>query len=302
MVWAAQTALGELVAVKVMMALAVDAPMVRARFSRQALVGRRLHGPHFARVIASGIDEGRAYLATELFVGEDLEERLFREGHLPVAEVSALVAQLGEGLAQIHEKGIIHRKLEPSNLYFDRSPIGVETLKILDFGFACAGHSHVRLTAPGVAVGSRHYRSPEQASNEPLVDARSDLFSVGAVAYHCLVGRRPFDGGPSRPNVVREQPPAPSRVRPELGRGFDLFFARALAREPSARFHSALDLVEKFAVAARQTSGTRPAVRPTPVEHRPPARTELPTIVAEEDYEGFAARATSVGPRVRGSR
>lgn len=292
-VWAARSAGGELVAIKVMKGLAAHEPMVRARFSREGLVGRRLQGPHFVRVRANGVTQGRAFLVTDLLVGETLEDRLCRLGQLSAEETCTVLRELCAGLTEVHAKGIIHRDVQPSKLFFARPPEGGERLKILDFGLACVGHSDVALTAPGTAVGSRHYMSPEQATCDPVIDSGSDVFSVGAVAYHCLVGRRPFDGDPSIPRIAGEKPPAPSRARPDLPRAFDAFFGRALATKRSDRFQTVGQLVEQFAATVGQVSGTRPATGRTQAAERPPTRGELPTLVAEEDYERFATSATS---------
>ncbi len=280
------------VAVKVMVKPEKARNDLVERFRREAEVAKRLRGPHFVAVLDHGEHEGTPFMVMQLLEGENLQQRLTRRGTLDIEETQALLVDIAGGLRVAHAAGVIHRDLKPANLYFARLPEKLrsnreEVVKILDFGIARSDAFAGRLTAAGSIVGSLFYMSPEQARAEGHLDARSDLWQVGAVLYRCLTGRRAFEGSPGivLHRLVREDVAPASDANPSLPRALDPFFARALARKPEERFQTIDDMVKAFRDVARSISGTRPAIKLQ--------RQELPTLHGDSEYSSFARTSTT---------
>ena len=211
------------------------------RFAREARVLAELLHPAIVRYVAHGITaHGQAFLAMEWLEGEDLRERLARDG-LTVTESIALARRVAEGLAAAHARGIVHRDVKPSNvLLLDGDPART---KLLDFGI-------VRLQAPslaptprpmtgsGIVLGTVGYMSPEQAMGDRALDARTDVFALGCVLFECLTGRPAFSGAHAvavLAKVLREEAPRLREVRPELPPALDELVARMLSKNQAAR-------------------------------------------------------------------
>ena len=237
------------VALKLMASNQVASAAAREQFEREAQLVARLQSPHVVQIHDYGIDAGSPYIVMELLEGEDLKARLERQGRLPLAAVSALLAQAARGLSLTHSVGVIHRDLKPANLFLARGD-GGEVVKLLDFGLARDMAGQASPADGGTLAGTPHYMSPEQLQGGAAVDHRSDLWSLGVIAYRALAGRHVFSGesvaalaaqigaGPILP---------PSEVVPGLGPEVDRFFERALAREPDRRFQSASEMAAAFA-------------------------------------------------------
>ena len=188
------------VAIKVMPAAQVQNPAALRRFETEARVLSQLRHPNTVRLIDFGrLADGRAWLATPFLVGVTLQARL-RDGPLSASEVLDLMTQITSALEETHAAGVVHRDLKPGNLFLD-TVAGREIVRVIDFGIAQQAED-VRLTAEGQTVGTSTYMSPEQIRGE-RVDARSDLYSLGVVAYECLAGRAPFEG-PNRVSVIMQ--------------------------------------------------------------------------------------------------
>ncbi len=179
---------GGAVAVKVLHASSRDAD----RFRREAQILAEVSHPRIVKYVAHGIAEGhRPYIVMEWLEGEDLGERLNRAG-LTLHETLTLTRRVCEGLAVLHERGIVHRDIKPSNLYL---PSGkVDQVKLLDLGVARLLHASRPSTRSGVMVGTPGYMAPEQARGAKEIDARADIFSLGCLLYECLAGRPVFAG------------------------------------------------------------------------------------------------------------
>ncbi len=239
-------ALGRTVALKtVSLLLAVpdeDRAGFEQRFLNEARVAAGLNHPGIVVVHDVGRDPGSAslYIALEYLEGETLSERVKREGHLDWREALRLTAKVADALHHAHERHIVHRDVKPANIMV--LPNGQP--KLMDFGIAKIPAS--QLTNAGEFFGTPSYMSPEQATGEPL-DARSDVFSLGAVLYLLLTGTRAFDA-PSVPGILarvaNKDPLPPSKLTPGLPAVVDDVVARALAKDPGQRYATAHMLAE----------------------------------------------------------
>ena len=225
-VWEARDArTGALVAVKtVSMDLAGWRAEVRDRFEKEGRLLELVESPYIVGVRDRGeTDDGFLYLVLDRLRGETLAERLARSPRLSWREAASIGEALASGLASLHAHGIIHRDLKPANVILDESEGGAPVCKIIDLGISRASAAaadpvlFATLTATGQLLGTPEYMSHEQAIGERHVDARTDVWSLGAMLYEMLSGARPFEG--AHPNAVlaaiRRGPPAPLRGVPE---------------------------------------------------------------------------------------
>src|SRR5207247_411039 len=159
------------------------------RFRREARAAAGLSHPNIVTVIDRGQHEDRPFIVFEYVPGENLKERLRRDGALPVPKALELALQIGRALAYAHEHGLVHRDVKPQNVILN----GDDTAKVTDFGIARSLDVARGLTQTGTVLGTSDYISPEQASGEH-VDAQSDVYSLGAVLFELLTGQPPFSG------------------------------------------------------------------------------------------------------------
>jgi serine/threonine-protein kinase len=189
----------------------------------------------------------------ELLQGESLGSRLDRLGPLPLDEASAVIAQTCKALSRAHAHGIVHRDIKPDNIFLTDSE-GDLFVKVLDFGIAKQqGNEASGMTLTGTTVGTPHYMSPEQLLSAKDVGLSADLWAVAAVAYRALTGRPAFDGETFAALciAIHHGDYLPVRdIRPELPEALEGWFRQALQNDPAARFASARELAETFAMAA----------------------------------------------------
>jgi len=226
--------LGDLVALKVISsAWAADEAAMIERFKREAQAARKVSSPHVIRIHDLG--EARAgllYLSMEFFPGRTLSEVISQRGLVPMADCRDYLAQICIGLCAAHDVGVIHRDLKPQNvLVGERGAI-----KIIDFGLAKATAAD-GLTATGMLLGTPNYMAPEQIRGKN-VDARADVYSLGALAYHLVTGRPPFSGD----NAIAvgfahlSEPPTPPRqLRADVPESVERAILAALAKNPGDR-------------------------------------------------------------------
>jgi diguanylate cyclase (GGDEF)-like protein len=227
------------VALKVLSTAALRAGGAR-RFAQEARALAMLDHPNVVRVFDHGeSDDGAHYLVLELLVGQTVRKRLF-DGPLPVREAIAVCIDIASALAAAHAAGVIHRDLKPENLFLPEGG----GLKIVDFGLAKVVPVEPRdqtmapPTQAGVLLGTVGYLSPEQAKGLPT-DARSDLFSVGAILHELVTGKRAFYGGSAVETlhaVIADEPPRTGHA------AIDALLSRCLAKDPEDRFASATEL------------------------------------------------------------
>ena len=248
------------------------------RFQREAHAASALNHPNICTLHDIGEHEGRPFLVMELLEGQTLKERL-AEGALPAAELLNIALQVAGALAAAHAKGIVHRDIKPANIFLAGPASGHPGLaKILDFGLAkllseprqavdttgepaAPWTAELTITQPGTCVGTAPYMSPEQIRGE-AIDARSDLFSLGAALYQAATGAPPFQGETRAEianAILNEVPTAPRRLNAGLSRELERIVLKALEKEPARRFQSAPELQAELARCqrAREASGRR---------------------------------------------
>ena len=228
---------GVLVAIKVLRRELVTA-LGAERFTREVRVTAALQHPHILPLLDSGSSDGLPYYVMPLVTGDTLEQRLRKDGPLPIHEAVQYVAEVADGLAYAHAQGLIHRDIKPANILLADSHA-----LLADFGIARAldSASAEALTESGMALGTAAYMSPEQAAGE-RVDARADIYALGCVLYELLAGSGPFSGSSQRAIMARhavDQVPSVRTVRPEVSRGLEAVINRALAKTPADRFANA---------------------------------------------------------------
>ncbi|MFT3773590.1 MAG: serine/threonine-protein kinase [Minicystis sp.] len=233
------------VAIKVLhAAIAAKADVVQ-RFEREAQAAGRIGSEHIVEVLDLGSSpEGDRFMVMEFLEGESLGDRIRRKGRLSPQEVAGVLHQLLAGLGAAHGAGIIHRDLKPDNVFLVHARAGRrDFVKILDFGVSkfASLESDLSMTKTGAVVGTPFYMSPEQARGQEI-DARSDLFSVGVVAYQAVTGRVPFNAATFNELVFKialESPEPADVVAPDLDPAFAAIIARAMVRDPGGRFQTA---------------------------------------------------------------
>jgi serine/threonine protein kinase/Flp pilus assembly protein TadD len=249
---ARDTRLGRDVALKFVVAQAGSAD-ARDRLLREARAASALNHPHICTVYDVGEYDGRPFIAMELLEGETLSARLQR-GRLDTDSALELAIQTADALAAAHERGIIHRDLKPANLFITRRG----DAKILDFGLAKivltstadarTFAADVQLTTPGTVAGTAAYMSPEQARGE-IVDARSDLFALGAVLYEMVSGASPFAGPTTAVTfdaILNRQPTSLRVLNDAVPEALEQVVNRLLAKDPTARLASAREVLQQL--------------------------------------------------------
>ena len=239
------------------------------RFDREIQIAARLQHPHIVPLLDSGEAGGLFYLVMPLVEGESLRARLVREGPLPVRDVLRIIADVADALAYAHRKGIIHRDIKPDNILL----AGRHAL-VADFGVAKAMSEALgtdRNLTGGVALGTPAYMAPEQATADPALDHRVDLYALGILAYELLTGRPPFDGDTPHEVLTAQvlDPPVPvSERRPDTPAALAALVMRALQKDPAARWATADELLPQLDGLATPSGG----VEPVPAAPAPPAR------------------------------
>jgi serine/threonine-protein kinase len=276
-------------------ALAEGGAGIIARFKREAKAAAKIKSPHVVHTHDHGVlSDGTPYIIMELLEGESLAARLRRTGSLSLKEAALVVSQVGKALTEAHRLGIVHRDLKPDNLFLTSSA-GELLVKVLDFGIA--KHSTARksgvLTASGAFIGTPEYMSPEQMLSSKHVDHRTDVWSLGAVAYEALTGELAFreSGGGLVLAICNARYAPPSTVLPGLPAELDGWFARALAPRLEDRFGSAREMAEAFEQIATMFSSASTLlqahghVHPTAQRPPPDARAWSPGrgVVVEQD-------------------
>ena len=272
------------------------------RFLTEIRTTARLQHPHILPLLDSGEADGLLYYVMPLVTGETLRARLERERQLPINDAVLIAREVADALGYAHGLGVIHRDIKPENILLQ----GGHAL-VADFGIALAVQSAggARMTQTGLSLGTPQYMSPEQAMGERAIDARSDIYALGAVAYEMLVGEPPFTGPSVQAIVARlitEEPRAIAAQRKAVPESVEATVMRALEKLPADRFASASEFAAALSEGtARRTLSHSTARRGANTGERQRAWTVVAlTLVAFAAAGGWLlgrrGGATAVGP------
>jgi serine/threonine protein kinase len=246
--------LDRLVALKVLSPELSNDPEICRRFEQEAKAAARLDDRHFARVYYFGFDKNLRYIAMEYVEGENIRQKIIKNGRLSVPLVIDIGIQIARGLAHATACGVVHRDIKPSNIIL--TPDG--TAKLVDMGLARnffqQSSPASELTQAGVTLGTFDYISPEQALDPRDADVRSDIYSLGCTLYHALTGRPPFSKGSALQKILQHQNdpvPDPRRYAPELPEPVVSILVKMLVKEPKDRYQRPEELVDDFHAVAQ---------------------------------------------------
>ncbi len=276
---ARDTSLNRNVALKLLLAGALESSECRQRFLQEAKAASALSHPNIVTVFEAGESDSSLYFVMEYVAGETLA-RIIRRKPVPLAVVLRYAIQIADALAAAHKAGVVHRDIKPGNLMVN----GDDHVKVLDFGIAKLSKpvapdfattvAEFPRTRTGQIVGTFAYMSPEQAESRP-VDGRSDIFSFGAVFYEMLTGKPPFGSATSISavaGILRDQPEPPARSNPDVPPEIERIVSRCLEKDPNARFQSAADLKLALEWVERDYEAGKLGIAPPPKPARPGRR------------------------------
>ncbi len=266
------------VAVKVLPERLAENPEALARFQREAQAVAALSHPNILSIFDTGLQDGVAYSVTEMLEGENLRDRM-GDRALPLRKAVEFGVQIARGLAAAHEKGVIHRDVKPENVFVTRDG----RVKILDFGLAkldretapgveSEAPTAMPATQPGVVMGTAGYMSPEQVRGRP-VDHRTDIFSLGAVLYEMLSGKRAFRGDSAVETmtaILREEPPDLQETNAAFPPALERIVRHCLEKNPEERFQSARDVAFNLEALSSLSSGSAMNLPPVAKRRRWP--------------------------------
>lgn len=309
------------VAVKVLPPELAMSQEIRERFSREAQTAARLSHPHIVPIHDVGEGKGIVYFVMGLIEGESLAARIRRRGRVPGDETRRIMRETADALSAAHAMSVIHRDIKPDNILLEGTRGRVV---VTDFGIAKALSSpgSANLTSAGMAIGTPSYMSPEQAAGEREIDGRSDIYSLGVVAFQMLSGELPFSA-PTVAGILMKQITEPARLlhemMPDIPEDLSLAVARCLEKDPANRWPSADGL--RRALESRNMGGyrptglgwkaqTRPSVSPPrPVTSRSPrpigdrpAPTRPPSPSVSRSMRSQMERPPRPGTEARGDR
>ncbi len=271
------------------------------RFQREARAAARIRSEHVCRVIDVGmLPAGTPYLVLEYLDGCDLADELTRRGKLPVEETLGYVLEACEALAEAHVAGIIHRDLKPANLFLSRRRDGSRCLKLLDFGVSKSieegSLAQFSLTKTSAIVGSPLYMSPEQLNSAKDVDARTDIWALGALTYELIAGRPPFFGE-SIPQLVSQvlhnEPPTFKELGVNAPEGLEEVLRKAMNKPRDQRYPTVAAFAEALAPYAPDDSISISRI----MQIRPSSEGQpLPETVADRELRRTPRSQPRVGP------
>jgi len=301
---ARDTRLNRTVAIKTLSPAIADDPQFQARFHREARTISQLEHPHICALYDIGQEDSTEYLVMQYLEGETLAARLSR-GRLSLSQTLQIGIEIASALDVAHRRSIAHRDLKPANVMLTASGA-----KLLDFGLATAatmpfGPVTTMSTSPtggGHVLGTVHYMAPEQLDGRPT-DTRADIFSLGAVIFEMLTGRRAFDGGSFGAviaSVLTHEPPPVSSVQPLSPRALDYLVERCVTKDPEERWQTVHDIRLQLEWLARKegTSDEETAAKRSP---RGPALTWLAVVAAVVIITAFGTWRLTTRPSIQPS-
>jgi len=255
---ALDTKVGEKVALKrILPEFASDRDML-ARFSDEMRLARRIAHPNVCRVFDMGEADGAPYISMEYVAGEELKNILRMTQGLSPGQTASIGKQVAAGLAEAHRLGVIHRDLKPQNIMIDREG----TARIMDFGIARLSRADRSRTGRGVMIGTPDYMSPEQAEGAEI-DARSDLYSLGAMLFEMATGRLPFEAPTAVGMAVKhktEAPPDPRSINPRIPDDLNRLILELLQKDPVKRPQTAAEVRDALERIEKEVPTTTPVV------------------------------------------
>src|SRR5450432_2050684 len=264
-------------------------PEVVTRFQREAEAASVLTHPNVVGVYDVNTSaDGRPYIVAEMLEGEELGNYLERLGKLPVVEAVHIVRQVCRALGAAHAHGIVHRDVKPENVFL-AGPSA--TVKVLDFGISKVAENSDGLTKTGTVMGTPDYMAPEQARGD-RVDARADIYAVGAILYRALTGRKPFDGVDPMAiltAVLTQEPERPATLEPRIPLSLELIVQRTMAKSPAERFQT-MEALEQALAPFDSADAQRPRVAPPPATE---TANEAPPTLLEAAARSLLAQPSS---------
>ena len=260
------------------------------RFRREIALAARLQHPHIVPLLTAGDAGGLLYFTMPLVEGESLRARLARQGELPLSEAMRLLREIASALSYAHERGIVHRDIKPDNVLLSGG-----SAMITDFGVAKAISASSNSeagsnTSMGVALGTPAYMSPEQASADPAVDHRADIYAFGVMAYELLTGQPPFSGRTPQGLLaahVTESPELITRRRQTIPPALGALVMRCLEKRAADRPQTAMDLVHSLDQITTPSGGTAPTTAVSAVSASTTAATPIQSFARR--WIGIAA-------------
>src|SRR5215472_1639402 len=240
------------VAVKLLLPHVAQNAETVTRFLREAKAAIRIRSQHVVRVLDVGrLDSGAPFMVMEYLEGADLASMLAKTGPLPITVAVDYVLQACEAIAEAHTRNIVHRDLKPGNLFLTRMPGGAPCIKVLDFGISKVGGSdNARdsgLTSTTMILGTPSFMSPEQMRSTRDVDARADIWSLGAILYALLSGAPPYVGESTADvcaKIIRDPPPPLRAARTDVPEAIEATVNRCLEKTPDKRFANVAELAK----------------------------------------------------------
>lgn len=269
------------------------------RFHREIEVAAQLQHPHILPLLDSGDADGFLYYVMPFVEGESLRGRLAREGELPIHDAVRLLIEVVDALSHAHAKGVVHRDIKPDNVLLS----GRHAL-IVDFGVAKAlseATGRTSLTSIGIALGTPSYMAPEQATADPHIDHRVDIYAVGALAYELLSGHPPFAGRSPQEILaaqVTQTPDPVNKMRASIPPALNDIVMKCLAKRPADRWQSAEQLLAQLEPLLTPSLGTTPAqTRPWSAVSSTPSRSRAFKLAAGALVLAAAAATFALLPR-----
>src|ERR1700722_391905 len=261
--------LDERVAIKMLLPHLPATGEPAARFIREAKAAIKIKSHHVVRVLDVGrTDAGSPYIAMEYLDGSDLAQLLDRSGPLAVEDAVSYVMQACEAIAAAHALGIVHRDLKPANLFLTRSGDGTPFVKVLDFGISkiagSGGGQATGLTSTTTVMGTPCFMSPEQLRSTRDVDARADIWSMGAILHALLTGAPPYDGESNADvsaKIIRDAPTPLRVLLPDVPAELEAIVLQCLEKDPARRFPDVASLAEALSRVTPRDSSKASAVR-----------------------------------------
>jgi serine/threonine-protein kinase len=270
---------------------------IKSRFFREAEMAGNLHHRHITTIYDFGVENGIPYIVQEFLTGEDLDKQIKRGDPIPVARKVEILMAIADGLEYAHNGGIIHRDIKPANVRILENG----SIKIMDFGIAKSLQSESSLTQTGITLGTSAYLAPEQIRGEP-VDRRTDIFSLGILAYELLTLRKPFRGEHLSTvlyKILNEEPEPVSELAPDVPPPLAAIVRRAMEKAPARRYPSMEVLRRELQAVFRELTGlSAPDFSPRPTEDAKTVRSTATDMDATlpTPTRGVAADASITPP------